>query len=193
VRFVVHRRPASRRRNRNWIAKGKTHALAATAIAAGAPSVGAPGLGQVHVLTAGDVTSGVPSTGGPAIGQTHALAAMDIATSAPSAGAPALGGTPPPILIEAESFDVPRTDRRRIYELGLRADLEKAERTLQEPEARAAHASEARWAALPRNKEGPSGSETWSPRLSSLSPTAAQALSVAHEEEDDEDALLLVL
>jgi hypothetical protein len=191
VRFVLHRRPVGRRRNRNWIAKGKTHALAATAIATGAPSVGAPAFGQTHVLAAGAATSGVPSTGAPAMGQTHALAAMDIATGPPNAGVPALGGTPPPILIEAESFDLPRTDKRRVYELGLRADLEKVGRALGEPDARAAHARETPRRSLPRDNEGPR-SEAWSSWPSPHLP-AAQALSAAHEEEDDEDALLLVL
>jgi hypothetical protein len=125
--------------------------------------------------------------------QTHALAAMDIATGAPNAGAPALGGTAPPILIEADSFDLPRTDRRRVYELGLRADLEKVGRTLREVETRAARGRESPWDALLRDDEGPSGSETRSPWFSLQFPTVAQALIAASEEEDDEDALLLML
>jgi hypothetical protein len=191
VRFVLHRRPVGRRRNRNWIAKGKTHALVATAIATAAPSVGAPAISQTHALAAMAIASGAPSTGAPAMEQTHALAAMDIAAGAPIVGAPELGGTAAPVVIEAEGFDLPRTERRRVYELGLRADLEKAERTLQEAQTRLPW--EAPGEARQRGDEGLNGSQTWPPWFPPQFLSAQALIATGEGEEDDEDVVLLAL
>lgn len=72
-------------------ALGQAHALAATALAAGAPVLGAPALGQLHALTASALGAGAPVLGAPALGQAHALTAAALAAGAPVLGTPALG------------------------------------------------------------------------------------------------------
>ena len=92
---------------------GSAVGLTATAITTGAPSVGAPTIGQVHALTASGITTGAPvldtpsmaggasltatnivtgalSVGAPVIGQVHALNVAGIATGAPVLGTPSM-------------------------------------------------------------------------------------------------------
>lgn len=65
--------------------------LVANNLSTGAPTVGAPELGQVHVFTATGIATGAPTVASPALTQAHALTAAGIATGAPTVGAPALG------------------------------------------------------------------------------------------------------
>lgn len=71
-------------------ALGQIHGLTATGIAIGAPTVGTPALTQAHALAASGVATGAPTVGTPAVGQVHALTASSIATGAPTVGSPAL-------------------------------------------------------------------------------------------------------
>lgn len=69
---------------------GQIHALAASGIATGAPELGSPALTQPVNLTANDLIAGTPALGTPAIGQAHALASGELAAGAPTAGSPAI-------------------------------------------------------------------------------------------------------
>lgn len=69
--------------------------LTATGVAVGAPSVGAPALGQIHGLTATGIATGSPSVGTPAITQIHILLAVGIAAGTPTVGAPLLSESTP--------------------------------------------------------------------------------------------------
>lgn len=83
-----------------------THALTATGVDTGAPSVGTPSIGQTHVLTASGVDVGAPSVGTPSIGQTHVLTATGVSTGAPTITLPVCD-------------DIPRDCRDFIYTLTL--------------------------------------------------------------------------
>jgi hypothetical protein len=64
------------------------HALTATGIATGAPSVGSPTIGQVHILTATGVANAAPSVGTPTVGQEHDLTASAVSAGTPTVGSP---------------------------------------------------------------------------------------------------------
>jgi len=70
---------------------GQVHALTAPTLDTGAPVLGTPAVGQMHVLSASNLSAGAPVPGSPAILQTHALTASGIATAAPDVASPALG------------------------------------------------------------------------------------------------------
>jgi hypothetical protein len=74
---------------------GQTHAFDGANVATGAPTVGAPAIGTegTDALTANDIATGAPTVGTPAIGQTHVLDGASMATGAPSVGTPAIGQT----------------------------------------------------------------------------------------------------
>lgn len=96
-----------------WESSSPSDALSANSIAAGAPVVGAPTVGQTHSLTASNVTSGTPAStapvvalisnlsattltgsvvvGSPVVGQTHVIGAATTATGAPVVDTPVVG------------------------------------------------------------------------------------------------------
>ncbi len=74
-------------------AVGQVHALVASGITTGAPTLGSPALTQPVSLIANDLTAGAPALGTPAIGQVHALASGELAAGAPTAGAPEITQT----------------------------------------------------------------------------------------------------
>src|SRR5690606_42028208 len=57
-------------------------------VAAQAPSLGSPELGQAHALAAGGLASGAPELASPELGQRHALGAVSLAAGEPILGAP---------------------------------------------------------------------------------------------------------
>ena len=73
---------------------GQEHALDATGIAAGAPVLGIPTIGQEHALDASGIAAGAPVLGTPTaidIGATHDLTATGIAAGTPVLGTPTIG------------------------------------------------------------------------------------------------------
>lgn len=78
---------------------GQTHILTATDVATGAPSVGAPAVGQTHTLDIATVTGSVLAADNPVLGQTHVLTANSVTTGSPSVGTPFL-----PIIADQGDF-----------------------------------------------------------------------------------------
>lgn len=75
-------------------ASGATdHALTASTLTGGTPTLGAPALGQDHALTASTLTSGAPTLGAPAVSQDHVLTVTALTGANPTLGAPVLSQT----------------------------------------------------------------------------------------------------
>jgi len=73
---------------------GQTHALTATEITIGAPTLETPTIGTgADALTAIEIATGAPTLANPTIGQTHALTATEIATGAPALETATIGQT----------------------------------------------------------------------------------------------------
>lgn len=68
-----------------------TDDLTAANIDTGAPTLGAPAIGQVHGLTATTITTGTPVLDAAIIGQIHAMVSAGITTASPELGAPVIG------------------------------------------------------------------------------------------------------
>jgi hypothetical protein len=65
--------------------------LSATSLAAAAPTLDLPVLGQVHALAANDNTAGAPTLGTPTLHPVSGLAAQGIEATPPTLGTPAIG------------------------------------------------------------------------------------------------------
>jgi hypothetical protein len=177
-------------------ALAQTHAFVATEVAAGAPVTGAPTLAVVHALAAVGVSAGAASVGAPALAQTHALATTAVAAGAPMTGAPTLAGGAAPIFIDGDDWDLarPRSPRRR-YEERLRADLEAARRAVREGTPFAFARPE--WLPIPgvdfgRLSDAQAGGPV-APPLPLGRPSHARGPGTADVgERDDEDVVLLI-
>lgn len=67
-------------------AVGQIHSLGASALAAGAPVLGSPALAQIHALDASGLAASAPTIGQPSVGQVHQLAALSLEAGAPVFG-----------------------------------------------------------------------------------------------------------
>ena len=68
----------------------QAHGLAGTGAATGTPATATPALTQVHGLSGTGVDSGTPEGGSPSLTQAHSLIADGVDTGTPTVGAPAL-------------------------------------------------------------------------------------------------------
>jgi hypothetical protein len=176
-------------------ALAQTHAFVATEVAAGAPVTGAPTLAVVHALAAVGVSAGAASVGAPPLAQTHALAATEVAAGGPVTGAPTLAGGAAPIFIDGDDWDLARVkSRRRRYEERLGDDLEHAQRALHDAQPFAFGQPE--WLPIPRVHFGQPLDRQIGPLVApgrALGwPSHARGPAVGDDvEQDDEDVVLL--